>query len=361
MTLSTDPSGQPDTSIDASSPLRVGIRIPPCRPVGELVEVAQQAEELGYDQVWLPDSQLLWRDVYATAAVVVAGTSRIGVGTAVTNVVTRHPAVVASAARTVAELAPGRFTLGLGVGDSAVRPVGLRQSTGADMRERVGMIRTLLAGEEVDFHGVRSRLRDPMPDVPLHMAASGPKNLRLAGEIADGAILLSGVAPDNLSASTSRVREGARAVGKTTQVPITVSAFCRVTDDVEAAARELKPICAGIAQNGGGSFLELAGVHVAHVPRHVLGVYPDLVHAEDWDLAVRACDEFVSDEAVVAFARHFCLYGTAEEIVGRLRAVAAVGATSVFLQHVGSYTLPHELLTLFATDVMPRLRVAAVG
>ncbi|MFW3171609.1 LLM class flavin-dependent oxidoreductase [Geodermatophilus sp. CPCC 206100] len=358
MTSSTDRTETPlDAAPGAAAPrLRVGIRIPPCRPVGELVEVVQQAEALGYDQVWLPDSQLLWRDVYAVAAAAAAGTRRIGVGTAVTNVVTRHPAVVASAARTVAEVAPGRFTLGLGVGNSSVQPVGLRPSTGAEMRERVGVIRALLDGEEVDFLGVRSRLRDPAP-VPLHMAASGPKNLRLAGEIADGVILLSGVAPDNLAASSARVQEGAAAAGKAGRVSMTVSAFCRVTDDVPAAARELKPICAGIAQNGGGPFLALAGVHV-DVPQHVPGVYPDLVHAEDWELAVRACDRYVSDEAVTAFARQFCLYGTPEEIAARLAAVAQVGATAVFLQHVGSYTLPDELLSTFAREVSPRLSAA---
>jgi len=340
--------------------LRVGIRIPPCKPIGELVEVVQQAEELGYDEVWLPDSQLLWRDVYPVAAAAVAGTERIGVGIAVTNVVTRHPAVVASAARTVAELAPGRFALGVGVGNSSVQPVGLSPSTGREMRERLGVIRALLAGDEVDFNGVRARLRDPQPDVPIHMAASGPKNLRLAGEIADGVILLSGVAPRNLAASSATVQDGAAAAGKGGRVPMTVSAFCRVTDDVATAARELKPICAGIAQNGGASFLALAGVHV-DVPTQIPGVYPDLVHAEDWELAVRACEPYVSDHAVEVFAREFCLFGTPEEIVERLAAVQEVGATAVFLQHVGSYTLPHELLTSFAHHVLPVFQTPVIG
>jgi 5,10-methylenetetrahydromethanopterin reductase len=333
--------------------LRMGIRVPPCRPVPELVEVVRKAERLGFDDVWLPDSQLLWRDVFPVAAAAVAGTERIQVGTAVTNVATRHPAVVASAARTVGELASGRFTLGLGVGNSSVGPIGLRPSTGAEMRERVGIIRALLAGDEVEFPGVRSRLRDPGAGVPLHMAASGPKNLRLAGEIADGVILLSGVATRNLEESAARIREGAALAGKEQPVPMTVSAFCRVTDDVEAAARELKPICAGIAQGGGGPFLAMAGVDV-DVPASVPGVYPDLVHAENWEQAVRACDPYVSDEAVTVFAREFCLYGDADAIVDRLAAVQKIGATAVFLQHVGSYDLPHELMEAIAQDVIPR-------
>lgn len=334
--------------------MRVGLRIPPCAPVDRIADLAADAERAGFDEVWFPDSQLLWRDVFAVAAAAATATSRITLGTAVTNVVTRHPAVVASAARTVAELAPGRFLLGIGVGDSAVGPVGLRPSTGAELRARLAVVRDLLAGHAVDFDGVTSRLRDPA-GVPIHLAASGPRNLRLAGELTDGAILLSGVSPAPLAAAVGKVRAGA--AGRS-GVRVTVSAFCRVTGDVPGTARELKPICARIAQNGGAEFLALAGVHV-DVPEHLPGVYPDLVHAEDWDAAVRACDPYVSDEAVTAFARGFCLYGTAAEIVERLAGVRDAGADAVFLQHVGSYDLPHALLTDVAGQVLPLLRAGA--
>ncbi|MEV8544762.1 LLM class flavin-dependent oxidoreductase [Streptomyces sp. NPDC051572] len=116
----------------------------------------------------------------------------------------RHPSVVASAARSVAELAPGRFTFGLGVGSSSFAPIGLRQTGSAQLCEGLGMLLALLHGRERDFEGkVRSRLRDPHPSVPLHLAASGPRNLCLAGEIADGVILLSGVPPRTLAAATA--------------------------------------------------------------------------------------------------------------------------------------------------------------
>jgi 5,10-methylenetetrahydromethanopterin reductase len=340
--------------------VRVGLRIPPCAPVPQIAALARDAELAGFDEVWFPDSQLLWRDVFAVATAAAAATSRLTLGTAVTNVVTRHPAVVASAARTVAEVAPGRFVLGVGVGDSSVGPVGMRASTGAELRERLGIVRDLLAGRAVGFGAVVSRLRDPV-EVPIHLAASGPRNLRLAGELADGAILLSGVAPGPLAAATARVQGGALAAGRE-RVPMTVSAFCRVTDDVPRAARELKPICARIAQNGGAPFLALAGVHV-EVPVHLSGVYPDLVHAEDWEAAVRACDPYVPDAAAATFAREFCLYGTASEIADRLASVRAAGANAVFLQHVGSYDLPRSLLADVSEQVLPLLRdpVGAAG
>ncbi|MFC5754227.1 LLM class flavin-dependent oxidoreductase [Actinomadura rugatobispora] len=335
----------------------VGIRVPPCAPAGQVVETVRRAERLGFDQAWFPDSQLLWRDVFTTLTAATLGTGRIGLGTAVTNLATRHPAVLASAARSVAELAEGRFTLGLGVGNSSVGPVGMRPSTGAEMRSGIATLRALLDGEEWDFGGgAVSRLRDPAR-VPLFMAASGPRNLRLAGEIADGVVLLSGVSPDTLADASARVRDGALAAGRA-PVPLVASAYCAVTDDVERAARQLKPICASIAQTGGTKALALAGIDL-DVPDRVGGVYPDLVHAEDWESAVAICSRWVSDEAAAAFARAFCLFGTAEEIAARLRGLGAAGVRGVYLQHVGSYDLPHELIDTVGEGVLPLLREGA--
>ncbi|MGW5718724.1 LLM class flavin-dependent oxidoreductase [Amycolatopsis sp. NPDC003865] len=327
--------------------MRIGVRVPPCVALPELVAFVQEVERRGFDDVWFPDSQLLWRDVFATAAAAAAGTSRIGLGTAVTNVVTRHPSVVAGAARTVAELAPGRFALGVGVGNSSVVPAGLTPSTRAGLRAGLRVIRSLLAGEEVDFGDVRSRLRDPVA-VPLHLAASGPRNLRLAGEVADGAILLSGVAPEPLEAAMRQVAAGG-------SVPITVSAFCRVTDTVWRDARELKPVCLSIADNGGAAFLASAGMRV-RVPERLPELSPDLLHAESRAAAVRACESFVDDEAAKLFARRFCLYGTAGEIAARLAELDQAGVSAVLLQHVGSYDLPRQLAADFAGLVMPVLR-----
>ncbi|MCX4911265.1 LLM class flavin-dependent oxidoreductase [Streptomyces sp. NBC_00878] len=349
----THPAKHP---VQPVQPLRVGIRIPPCDRADRVVDTVRRAETLGFDDAWFPDSQLLWRDVFTTLTAAALGTERIGLGTAVTNLATRHPAVVASAARSVAELAPGRFTLGLGVGNSSVGPVGLRQTTSAAMREGIGMLRALLDGEEWEFEGrVRSRLRDPGPGVPLHLAASGPKNLRLAGEIADGVILLSGISPTTLASATARVREGAEAAGRAAHaIPLTVSAFCAVTDDVAAEARLLKPICASIAQNGGAPFLALAGIEV-DVPAEVKGVYPDLVHAEDWAAAVEICSAWISDEAVLRFAEEFCLFGSPARIAERLHALHASGVTGVLLQHVGSYDPPTELIESVGASVLPAL------
>ncbi|MFD8276964.1 LLM class flavin-dependent oxidoreductase [Streptomyces flaveolus] len=190
------------------------------------------------------------------------------------------------------------------------------------------------------------------------MAASGPRNLRLAGEEAGGVILLSGVSPHSLASATARVRDGERAAGRAPEsVRLTVSAYCEVTDDIEAAARRIKPICAAITRNGGAPFLALAGIHVdvPAVPDVIDGVYPDLAHAEDWDAAVKAVSPWVDDAAALRFAEEFCLFGTADDTARRLRALHADDVDGVFLQHVGSYAPPIDLIESVGASVLPAL------
>lgn len=336
--------------------ITIGVRVPPCRPLPEIATFAGTVEHAGFDALYVPDSQTLWRDSYLALHAAASTTERLTLATAVSNVVTRHPSVIAGLVRTLDEVAPGRIALGLGVGHSSVEPIGLRPSTRAQLRAGVDEIRRLLAGVDVVYGEAVARLRDPRPSgVPVHLAATGPRNLRLAGEIGDGAILLSGVASDPLRAAIAQVRDGAIGAGRAANGPqVTVSAHALVTDDLERDARIIKPILASIAQRGGSSALATAGIEVS-VPATITGVVPDLVHAEDWQHAVDVCSRWISDSDAAAFAQAFCLFGTADQIVDRIAAVADLGVTSIFLQHVGSWDLPAELVASVGRDVIPRL------
>ncbi len=335
---------------------RFGVRIPPCARIDEVAACVERAEQLGFDVAWIPDSQLLWRDVFATMAVAATRTRSIGLGSCVTNIRTRHASVVASALNTVEELAPGRVRLGIGTGDSAVRTIGMRPARQAEMREGLALIRNLQKGAACSFGRREGRLKDAAGPTPVYMAASGPKNLALAGEIAEGVIVLAGTAPVALSQSVARIREGAQASGRDpVEIDVCVGTFCHVTDDLERDARLLKPICCTIAQIGGQDFLKLADIDLPN-PGHIEGVYPDMTHAEDWDLAVEVASKVVTDEMALRFARTFCLFGTPDEIVAGVRAAVDAGATSFYLRHVGNYSLPYELIEAFARDVFPRLR-----
>ncbi|MDF1604513.1 LLM class flavin-dependent oxidoreductase [Nocardioides sp. YIM 152315] len=333
----------------------IGLRVPPCRPAVEVAAFARHVEGLGFDRVYFPDSQLLWRDPYLTMFAAASATSDLVLGTAVTNVVTRHPSVVAGVVRSVAEAAPGRVHLGLGVGNSSVEPIGLRPSRQAELRDGIAQIRGLLSGADVQVNGCIARQRDAHPGVPVYVAASGPQNLGLAGAIGDGAILLSGVSPALLDRGVSLVRQGATDAGRDpASVDLVVSAYAMVTDDVERDARILKPVLAGMAQHGARAVLETVGIH-ADVPAQVPEIYPDLVHAEDWSLAVEHCSRWISDADAVRYAEEFCLFGSAEHIAERIRDARARGASTLYLQHVGSYDLPERLAEDIAGRVLPLL------
>lgn len=337
--------------------IRFGVRIPPCAAVDVLAKEIARAETSGFDVAWIADSQLLWRDVFATMAVAALHTDSISLATAVTNFATRHPSVVASAVNTVAELAPGRVVLGVGSGDSSVKLLDREPSTRAHMRESIAMARALLDGQFLDFGRRRSHLKDARGRVPVHIAASGPRTFALAGEIADGIVTLAGIAPDTVRQTREAVQAGCqRADRALAELEFTVGAFCKVTDDIERDAAILKPLCLHMASIGGQQQLALAGIEL-DPPESVPSVYPDMVHAEDWDVAVEHASRYVTDEMAVRFAHTFCLFGTVEDIVARIHTAIEMGATGFYLRHVGNYSLPSELIDTFGAEVLPRFQV----
>ena len=174
-------------------PVRVYMRVPGTQPMEQLMRLVQDIEAAGFDGVGILDSQLLSRDTFVVLAQAATSTSRLTLFPAVTNPLTRHASVLAGAIQSVEELAPGRVKFVMGTGYTSASTIGRRAATLAEMRECLRTVRALLGGESVDFGGTPGRLtfaaRRP---IPLIMAASGPKAIELAGEIADGVLLLVG-------------------------------------------------------------------------------------------------------------------------------------------------------------------------
>ena len=351
------------------SRLRFGLRMPPCVRIDEVADFARAAEEAGIDTAWFPDSQFLWRDVWTTLALAAERTERIRLGTAVTNFETRHPAVTAAAAATIEELAPGRVVLGVATGDSAVKTLGLPPTRLPRMREEIARLRALLAGEAVVYEGTEGpyagramRVRAaPGRPLPIFVAATGPRALELAGEVADGAIVLSGTAPPLVERALARVRAGAERAGRDpAELEICLAAHTAVAADGREAARLVKPLVVTSAQLGGSGALREAGIEV-EVPPVVQGVYPDVTHAEDWEAAIAAADRYVSDDAARRYAETFALAGPPDEIADRLERAAALGVTSVYLLGLSSYELPSTLLAVLRDTVMPRFGAGATS
>jgi 5,10-methylenetetrahydromethanopterin reductase len=168
-----------------------GVEIHPYYDAKTVLREIELAERLEYDHVWIGDSQNIWRELYVLLGAAANATSRVCLGSGVTNPVTRIPAVTASALVTLHELSEGRMILGVGSGYSSVQTVGMKASTLAELEDFVRQIRELCRGDTVQAGSHEMRLgfggADKCP--PIFVAASGPKMLRLAGKVGDGAIL----------------------------------------------------------------------------------------------------------------------------------------------------------------------------
>ncbi|HYB43167.1 MAG TPA: LLM class F420-dependent oxidoreductase [Candidatus Methylomirabilis sp.] len=187
--------------------------------LAEHAAIAREAEGVGYTDAWSFEVDGL--DCFSPLAVVGAATA-MRVGTAIANVYTRGPATLAVSAAGLAEVAPGRFCLGIGAGSQPIVETWnggrfLRPAT--RVREMVGFLRPALAGERVVFRGETISVdgfrlaRPPAHPIPIHVAALRPGMLRVAGEVADGAIL-NWLSADDVRKSVGVVREAARAAGR---------------------------------------------------------------------------------------------------------------------------------------------------
>jgi len=194
------------------------------------------AEDLGFDHGWVPDSQMIWSDCYATLALAAVHTSRIRLGTGVAIAPTRLAPVTAHSIASIAKLAPGRVFLGIGSGHTAMRVMGMDPMSGPDFREYLRVVRGLLDGEEVAFthagetRAIRFLHRDLdfvalEPRIPLYVAANGPIALAAAGAFGHGRISAGNEPAATLERSLSAVAAGAREAGRTLPDPFHTAAL----------------------------------------------------------------------------------------------------------------------------------------
>ena len=163
-------------------------------PVARVVDVAAEAERLGYTRCWLYDEGLATRDVYVTAAAVAAGTERILIGPGITNPYTRHPATTAMAVATLDEASDGRAFVGIGAGGVlTLRPMAIERRRPAQaVEEMVATMRRLFAGETVDFAGETLSYREASlalsarPDLEIWVATRGRRIADVGARLADG-------------------------------------------------------------------------------------------------------------------------------------------------------------------------------
>ncbi len=290
-------------------------------PLSHVIACLKVAEDVGFDHAWFGDSHLIWHEVspYLTAAAM--STRRLRVGPLVSNPVTRHPTLVASAVATLAELFDGRASLGVGRGDSAVRTLGLSPMKLGEFREALRAIRRLCRGETAEIDGTAVRFSWLTRVVPVLLAAYGPRVLELAGADADG-VILQLASPSVIEWALPHARRGARMAGRT-------------LDDFEVVAAAPTYVSAD---------RERALAHVRGFPATVYlrHGHPDAPHATR-----------VSDD----MADRLTLIGTADAIRDKIRRLERAGVTHVCI-YLGIVEPECHVSTLetYGREIIPHFR-----
>ncbi len=322
-----------------------GIGVDPLVTPSETVHFAKTVEGLGFDSYWIADSPLLWREAHVLMARAAAVTSRIVIGSGVTNPVTRHPSVIAGMYATMDELTPGRIAIGIGRGDSAVLLAGLEPSTTGGLEHSILQLRDLLAGHAVPMGRIEARMSFPRR-VPVFVSATGPRTLRMAARVADGAILGFLTEPAQIAAARMEIEDEAAKCGRDlTDFRYIGWIWCSVDDELDAARRRVR-------------------VHVARHLMHQTAI-PEELPAE---LLERVRESYRYSDHMHPDAKHaevvplemvdrFALVGDPVSMRERVADVLEAGLNHLVLIPGGDQTAVVETATRLATEVLPSLRI----
>lgn len=280
-----------------------------------IADLAAEAEAQGCEALWFIDFQLGMKDVYAAMYLAATSTTRLRIGPAVTNLVTRHPTVTANAMTALDELSGGNAMLGLGAGWSAVHGAGGRPSGVADLRRGIDELRELFTGNEVELYGSTVQLATAQRQIPIYLAVSQPGMLRLAGETADGAILMGAADPEVCQWQLGFLREGLERSGRRREdIEIDLFVTMSIDDDQEKALDDVRAWAVSQA----------ATMAVwKHFPASFERFRPQFAAAADQYHLVDHLSRHASHKGVVSdeFVRTVAIAGTPEECAARVRAL----------------------------------------
>ena len=334
-----------------------GVVLQPDPPVRRVIELAQRAEDNGFTHVWVFDSPVLWQEPFVVLSRILAETERVVVGPMVTNPGSRDWTVLASIFATLNDIHGPRTICGIGRGDSALRHIGRKPRTLAEMVDAMRVVKGLVAGERVDYRG--TALHFPWLergfDLPMWGAGYGPRALERIGRHADGFILQL-ADPRILEWTLGAVREASAAAGRPPgSVATCVTAPAYVGEDI-AHQREQLRWFGGMVGNHVADLVRRYGEGSGSVPAALTAYIKD---RRDYDYshhgrAGNPSADFVSDDVV----DRFCVLGRVEDHLEKLTRLRDVGADhfAIYLMHDAQ----HETLEAYGRRVIPSLGGNAV-
>ncbi len=321
--------------------MKVGIEFVPNEPLTKLAYYVKLAEDNGFEYCWITDHYNN-RNVYMALTAIAAATNKIKVGPGVTNPYIRSPAVTASAMVTLDEVTSGRAVLGIGPGDKATfdalgiewtKPVTTIKKAIADMR-------ALMNGERLEEGAVLAI--KPSTNIPIYMGAQGPKMLETAGMIADGVLINASNAKD-FEAAVPLIKKGVDAAGRSMEeVDVAAYACMSVDKNSDKAKAAASPVVAFIAAGSPPMVLERHGID----PEKVATISAALKKG-DFGTAFGTVDDTMLEA--------FSLYGTPEEVIEKIEALAKMGVTQVV---AGSPIGPNKdsSIKLIGKKVIPAIK-----
>ena len=312
------------------------------------------AEAVGFDYVGVADSQSLFRELIVSLTVTAMETERIHFGPSVSNPLTRHPAVMASAIASLRELSGGRAFMGIGTGDSAILNLGLRPARLAMLREYIDALRSFMSGEATEYLGREGHVRWIGEPAPIMMSAEGPRTLRIAGEIADRVMIHTGLTPDILADTVAHVRAGEWNAGKPLgATEIWALAKCNIDDDHDAAIDEIKMALSASAHHAFRFTLE--GKHVPEeLHEAMMAIQGEYVPAEHEQVG-ETRNAAISDEFGVTdyLAERFAVVGTPEECRAKASLIADAGVDVLQIMAVSHE--PADIIRRFGEEVIAKM------
>lgn len=329
--------------------MQFGFTLKPDHTIERTLALTRQAEAAGFDYGWLFDSHVLWREPYVLLTLMAQATTRMRLGTCVTNPATREPSVTASALAVLDEVSGGRMDLGIGRGDSARRVLGKPPTTMATLEEAVVAIKALVEGGPIEYEGTRLQLTWAGPwTLPVWVAGYGPMALQMTGRIADG-LILQLADPDLIRWFVGQMREAARAAGRD-PASIAVQAAAAAYVGPRELGRERTRWFPALVSN---HVVDLVNKYPREqLPASLTGYIRDrsgydyLHHAE----VGSSNAAFVGDEVT----DRFCVLGDAQDHVAKLKELAAAGVDqfNVYLMNGDE----EAQLELYGRDVIPAMR-----
>jgi 5,10-methylenetetrahydromethanopterin reductase len=318
--------------------MRFGVIYQSFDPPGAFLEYVRTVEDGGFDYLWVCDSSLHARDVIAYLTLAAVNTTRLKLGVSVFQPYTRHPAIAVNTILTLNEISRGRAMMAVGAGDRPQLELGYKPAPVHLVKEMIDVSRKLMRGESVTsetFHMTDARVRYPASNVPLYVACSGPRMLRMAGEAADGVIMMCGATPDGVKDALAQVGSSA--------VDVAWGAATVVDDDAQQAREHTRVMAAWFA-NHSTDWARRAGVSDVLL-RSMQQQDPGRNLHE-----ARAAAALAPDNVVDRLA----LAGPPAHIVERIEAVRSLGVDHFELFLIG----PNKLRTLrrFSSEVMPAFR-----